>query len=391
MSINIENIQSLEPQKIWLRIDSEDIDLARPDPNIYSSFTGLTNAELNQLCLNKFRSWLDETEIVHTASFTNEELTTIWDVVTGCAIEVGKTRLILIPSEDLDRDELRIPQEWVDLPNWLGDYYLGVQIDREAGTMNIWGFTSHNSIEQRGKYNHRDRTYSLDGNLLVTNLEILWLAQELGSNERSIVPELPALDLDSALVLIRELSIPSPYSPRLKSSFLQWGGLLNNANLRSQLYQTRLQKAIIDRTPTPSFCLSDWLNKEFTNALAGGWQPYQPALGKTLNPNTIERAKLINLQLDLHQENLVLLICVVPENRERMRVLVQVHPGVSSRCLPPQLQLSYVDEDGLGLRTVTARNNDDCIQLPTYTCPIGMEFNIQLKLYEARVIERFIA
>ncbi len=240
MSVNIELLQSLEPEKIWLKVNSEDADRVRLDPNIYSNSTGLTNAELNQLCLNIFQSWLDEIEIVHTSSFTAEELTTIWDVVPGCAIEVGRTRLILIPSEDLDRDELRIPQEWIDLPNWLGDYYLGVQIDREAGTMNIWGFASHNLIKQRGEYNHRDRTYSLDGNLVVTNLEIIWLAQELGSNERSLVPELPALDLDSALALIKELSVPSPYSPRLRSSFLQWGGLLNNANLRSQLYQTRV-------------------------------------------------------------------------------------------------------------------------------------------------------
>ncbi len=391
MSVNIELLQSLEPKKIWLKVNPEDIDRVRPEPNIYSNNTGLTNAELNQLCLNRFQSWLEEREIAHRSSFTTEELTTIWDVVTGCAIEVGRTRLILIPSEDLDRDELRIPQEWVDLPNWLGDYYLGVQIDREAGTMNIWGFASHNSIKQQGKYNHRDRTYSLDGNLLITNLEIIWLAQELGSNERSIVPELPALDLDSALVLIRELSVPSPYSPRLRSSFSQWGGLLNNANLRSQLYQTRLQRAIIDRAPTPSFCLSDWLREEFMNAIASGWQPARLALGITRNPNTIERAKLIDLQLDLHREPVVLLICVVPESQERMRVLVQVHPGVSSHCLPPQLQLSYVDEYGASLRTVTARSNDDCIQLPTYTCPVGMEFTIQLQLHQARVIERFIA
>jgi Protein of unknown function (DUF1822) len=391
MSINIESIQSLEPQKIWLRIDSEVIDRIQPDPNRYSSSTGLTNAELNRLCLNRFQSWLDEMEIVHTSSFTDEESTSIWDVVTGCAIEVGKTRLILIPSEDLDRDELRIPQEWIDLPNWLGDYYLGLQIDRDAGTMNIWGFASHNSIQQRGEYNHRDRTYSLNGNLLVTNLEIIWLAQELGANERAIVPELPALDLDSALALIKEISIPSAYSPRLKSSFLQWGGLLNNANLRSQLYQTRLQRATIERAPKPSFCLSDWLKAEFTNALASGWQTYRPALGITRNQNTIELAKLINLQLDLQQEPVVLLICLVPENKERMRVLVQVHPGISSRCLPPQLQLSYIDEHGATLRTVTARSNDDCIQLPSFTCPIGMEFNIQLQLHQARVIERFIA
>ena len=171
----------------------------------------------------------------------------------------------------------------------------------------------------------------------------------------------------------------------------EWGAILNSPNLRSQLYQTRLQTAIIDRTPAPSFRLLDWVREEFTNAIASGWQTYQPALGVTRNRNTIERAKLIDLQLDLHRETVVLLIGVIPENSERMRVLVQVHPGVGSRCLPAQLQLSYVDAHGAILRTVTARSNDDCIQLPSYTCPIGMEFNIQLQLYNDRVVERFIA
>ena len=291
MLLNLDHLRSIESETIWLELTPAEIALAQPNPQLYANQTGLTNAELNQLCLTKFQAWLVEQEISFTMSFTPDELTKIWDVVTGCAIEIGKTRLILIPTYNLDRDELTIPQEWIDLPNWVGDYYLGIQIDLEAGAMNIWGFASHQLIKNRGEYHHSNHSYSLDSDLLVTNLDLLWMAQALELNERVTVVELPTLDLEPALALIQHLSIPSVYSPRSKVPFFEWGAILNSPNLRSELYQTRLQRAILDRTPVASFRLLDWVQNEFTNALASGWQTYQPAIGMTRSQNTIERAK----------------------------------------------------------------------------------------------------
>ncbi|WP_310487710.1 DUF1822 family protein, partial [Chamaesiphon sp. VAR_69_metabat_338] len=214
--------------------------------------------------------------------------------------------------------------------------------------------------------------------------------------ERTTVAEIPSIALESALESIQEFSTPSPNSPRLMLDFDRWGAILNNPNLRSQLYQTRLSKMAIvgvasrneTRAPAP-LQLGAWLRQEFTNAIASGWQTYQAV--PTRAPNqAIERSKLVNLQIDLHQETVVLLIGIIPESNERIRVLVRVHPAIGSRHLPPQLQLSYLDEHGVSLRTVIARTNDDFIQLPAFTCPVAMEFNIQLQLGTARSIERFV-
>ncbi|MCY7337218.1 MAG: DUF1822 family protein, partial [Chamaesiphon sp.] len=228
---------------------------------------------------------------------------------------------------------------------------------------------------------------------------ILWLATDLALNERAIVDEIPTPSLDSALDTIRQLSIPSAYSPRSKLSFPEWGAILNNPTLRSQLHETRLQRAAIAQTPVASFSLVDWVRNEFTNTIAAGWQNLQTAKSVMLSSNvreTVNRAKLINLQLELQQQTVILLIGVVPETDdsaeptlcERMRVVVQVYPSATARCLPPQLQLSYLDGDGFILRQVTARNNDNFIQLPAYTCPLGTELNIQLKLNDSRIVER---
>jgi hypothetical protein len=390
MLLTLEQIKAIDPTSIWLNITSAETDTSI-NPQYYSNPTGINNARLNQLCLAKFQTWLTDRSIPHQPSFSADESATISDIVTGCSIELGKLRLILIPTENLDRSELCVPQEWADLSNWVGDYYLGVQIDLDAKMMNIWGFVSHQTLKDRGRYSEQDRTYSLDSDLLVNNLNLLWIAEELALAPRSTVPELPALSIERALELIQILSQPSPYSPRLALDFAEWGTIVNNPTLRSQLYQTRIGRNAIVQTPAPTFRLVDWLQQEFTNALASGWESYRSvAVMSPAHNRTIERAKLIDLQVDLDCKTVVLLVGIIPEDGDRVRVIVRVHPAIGARYLPPQLQLSYVDMDGNSLRTVTARTNDDYIQLPAYTCQIGMEFHLQLQLQNARSIERFI-
>jgi hypothetical protein len=390
MLLRLEQLNAIDPDAIWWEITPADIERATPNPQLYANPTGVDNALMSQLCMDKFQTWLTEQQIPHRVSSTAIESATIWDTVIGSAIKIGETRVILIPSDTIDRAELRVPQEWVDLPNWVGDYYLGIQVDLESNFMNIWGFTSHKSLKEKGRYDEIDRSYSLNGDRLVGDLNLLWVAEELDLAPRNIVDEL-SISLDRALELIKGLSKPSAYSPRLAIDFGEWGAILNNLNLRSQLYQTRLQSIAISQAPAPSFSLVEWVRQEFNNALASGWENHQAVTVRSpSHNNTIERSKLINLQVNLEPETIILLVGVVPASIDKMRVFVRVHPAIGSRYLPAQLELSYLDESGVSLRTVTARTNDNYIQLPAYTCPIGMEFNVQVKLNHARSIERFV-
>jgi Protein of unknown function (DUF1822) len=393
MLLNLEQLKAIDPKAIWLEISTDDLAQAEPNPQHYSNPTAINNARIDRLCLQKFQTWLDEQQINHRPSFTDTELATIWDVVIGSAIEVGNRRLILIPTDNLDRDELRVPQEWIDVPNLAGDYYLAVQVNLDENVMNIWGFASHQALKERGEYSASDRSYSLDSDALASNLDMLWEAEALGVAPRNSVAELVSISLDRALELIKILSKPSIYSPRFAINFDEWAAILDNLNLRSQLYQTRLQRAAIALAPAPTFSLINWVQQEFTNAIASGWSSQPQAvtlMSLQMNNIPIERSKLINLQIDLHQQTVVLLVGVIPETADRMRVIVQAHPAIGARYLPPQLQLSYLNSEGVILRSATARTNDDYIQLPEYTCDIGMELNIQLQLHGARSIERFV-
>jgi Protein of unknown function (DUF1822) len=185
---------SLAATTVWMSI--KDRDLPTIADRIYSNATARNNAELNQICLQKMQAWLTEIGIESTPTFSSAQLDSIWDVVTGCALTVGNRRLILIPSDKFDREELSVPQEWVDIPTWMGDYYLAVQIDLDDLTMNIWGYTSHRTLRETGTFDRIDRTYSISSDCLIGDLDILWMAQLLDLQEITTVPSIPSLNSD---------------------------------------------------------------------------------------------------------------------------------------------------------------------------------------------------
>ena len=93
---------------------------------------------LNQLTLSAFLSWIQEEETAKEGleSFTQANL---WEVVNGTVIDVSGAKLALIPSEAEDLEELRVPQEWIDIPELVADYYLGVQVNVDVGYIVVEG------------------------------------------------------------------------------------------------------------------------------------------------------------------------------------------------------------------------------------------------------------
>jgi Protein of unknown function (DUF1822) len=369
---------------------------SHPEPSPNSAFSNPTaqyHAELNQICLQQIQAWLTEIGVSSEPTFTPTQIASIWDVVNGCALTINNCRLILIPSDQLDRDELRVPQEWVDIPAWLGDYYLAVQIDLETNSMNIWGFISHRTLRETGTYNVLDRTYSIDSDFLIADLDILWMTEFLELQEITTVPALPNLALDRSQSLIEQLSHPSPYSPRMDIDFGSWAAILSNHNLREHLYQQRLRAANIRSNPTPPLNLINWLQQEFSQSLEQGWDIVDNFMGKVVYrtpDNMIERAKLINLQCQLQQTSVVMLVGIQPQSTSKVSILVEIHAVSGIPTLPPQLKLSSITDEGQELDTVITRSQDFKIRLHPFVCDLGDTFNIQLQLNGASQIEKFI-
>ncbi|WP_414578754.1 DUF1822 family protein [Anabaena sp. CCY 9402-a] len=200
-------------------------------------------AYLNEICLSAVLPWLQEdfTRQAKVWPYTNS-LASIWELVNGTAVTLDVTKFILVPSENIDLSELRVPQEWVDLPSWVGDYYLAVQVEPDAGYVRVWGYCSHAQLKNQGKYDAGDRTYTLDASDITTDISVLPVELQFcfQTATRSQLATLPTLPLAQVQNLITRLGNPEVITPRLAVPFELWGGLMEHGGWRKSLYERRL-------------------------------------------------------------------------------------------------------------------------------------------------------
>ncbi|NET45443.1 DUF1822 family protein [Okeania sp. SIO2B3] len=235
------------PEQIWIEISEEDEENALPNEGDYSNDAARLNAYLNSLCLNLLLAWFqEEEEGVQPLPFPKRnELPSVWEFVNGTAIDFGKARFVIIPSDGIDTDEFIIPGEWVDIPSWRGNYYLAVQVNCEDGWLRVLGYATHKQIKNEGEYDEVNRSYVLEREDLVEDLNVIFLMQDLDENELDnnveALEALPTLSSTEVTDLVENLSQDSIYFPRLEVEYFTWfKALLGNAGWREQLYQLRL-------------------------------------------------------------------------------------------------------------------------------------------------------
>ncbi|MBN3888099.1 MAG: DUF1822 family protein [Nostoc sp. JL31] len=210
----------------------------------FSNASSRYQAYINQLCLGAILLWLQEDWTSQTKVWpTTTALPSFWELVNGIALTLDTTRLVLVPSEAIDLSELRVPQEWVDIPSWVGDYYLAVQVEPDEGYVKVWGYCSHEKLKTQGSYDASDRTYSLDATDIINDISVLAMARQLCPEEptRSPIQEIPSLSSQQAQNLIARLGNPEILTPRQEIPFQLWGGLIQHGGWRQNLYQRRLE------------------------------------------------------------------------------------------------------------------------------------------------------
>lgn len=226
-------------------------------------------AYLNRICLETVIPWLREDHDLRAMpALTVPSLQSIWEVVTGTPLQVGSQKLVLIPTENIDIDELRVPQEWVDIPSWNADYYGVVQINPDQGWVRLGGFTKHLHLKNNGQYDWCDRTYSLSDTDLISDLNVLWLTQQLHPQEitQAQVATLPSLSKIQADQLIQRLGNPHLQTPRLSIPFEQWGSLLAHGGWRQRLAAQR--RGMVEQRS-----VGQWLQTGLANlAPPSGWR-----------------------------------------------------------------------------------------------------------------------
>ncbi|MDJ0745496.1 MAG: DUF1822 family protein [Xenococcaceae cyanobacterium MO_167.B27] len=300
---------------LWLEITEAQLQESWDYSQALTNSLNRRQVYLNHLCLAIFLPWLETEATEH--SFNSPQvfpsiatLPTIWSVVNGTAIEINHKRLVLIPEEHFDTEELRVPQEWIDIPGWIADYYLAVQIDTEEGWLRVWGYTTHQQLKTRGSYVSRDRSYSLAEIDLKDDLTVLLISEELFPERitRSEISPLPSLSLIEANNLIQRLGNPGVIFPRRTVPFSTWGALLEHGGWRQNLYRMREGLSAF-----PS--VKQWLQTgidEFTQRF--GWRNSQLQAG--LARDIQEAAPLTYLSRQLTIAGQVYELRIIPEDME---------------------------------------------------------------------------
>lgn len=295
MKLRLEDIACLHPDQVLIEFSPEEREQAWQQIKAqgYSNQAACWRAYLNSLCLNTFLSYLDTEPNLTKPNLTKPnlletaldkalnkpldtplnkplvwpdlgDLPSFWDVVNGTAVELNQTRLVLIPSEEIKFTALRVPREWVDIPEWASHYYVAMQLNLEECWLQVWGYTTYQQLRDHGNYDIIDETYAVDAVDLIEDFNVMWVTEELTPSPKLTVKPMARLSSDEATTLIKQLSQETPYSPRLDIPFAKWQALLSNSKWRKELYQQR--SLVYSRKP--SITLLSWLD----NFLEAGWQ-----------------------------------------------------------------------------------------------------------------------
>ncbi|MCC5633067.1 DUF1822 family protein [Nostoc sphaeroides CHAB 2801] len=247
-----------DKEKAWLQVKH---------PEKYSNHASHWNAFLNLLSQNILSEWLkEELDLSQPITLSSPD---IWELVNGTSFSIGDKRIMIIPSEAIDNQEFCVPQEWVDIPKFVADYYLAVQIIPDELSLCIWGFTTHLDLKNQGQYDAFEHTYTLLRDDLVQEINAFLVSLKVCPQQREAIPTLPKISANEAENLIKQLSQASAYSPRLDIDFLKWAALLENDEWRQKLYEHRnsgLVSAITPSVVTPTKAainLSSWLENIF--------------------------------------------------------------------------------------------------------------------------------
>ncbi|MBD2365291.1 DUF1822 family protein [Anabaena minutissima FACHB-250] len=371
--------------QIWLEVSPAIQDQAWQHSQSYVSPYSRWNAFLNQVCLSTFLPWL---QAEYAPKALSDKQPKNWELVIGIAIKLEAKRLILIPNKDLETSKFYVPQEWIDIPQWAGDYYLAVQINPDGQWMRIWGYTTHEQLKNQGSYDPQERTYSLDANQMIEDMSVLWVVHQLypeAQTQAAIAP-LPDLSITQVKNLWQRLANPAITNPRLELPFEIWGALLTREDWPQPLQ------------PEPVLVnLRQWLQNIFTD----NWQTLETLLGTQPdfafsfrqasyeNEQSIQRVKLI--ELPNSSQSVLLMLTLTTLTDTRVGIRAQLSPTERNLYLPENLRLALISVSGEVVQSVAARAADNSIQLKRFRCPENTHFSLQVALDDFYFSQEFVS
>ena len=314
--LNLRKLSISYPNQLWLKVTEEIQQKSWQRSQLYSNPTSRCQAHLNDLCWQTFIPWLEAwlKEDSNESNLIDQKyLADLWEFVNGSIINLGETKIVLIPSETTDIEEFDIPREWVDIPQWQADYYLAMQVNldvREEAWIRVLGYVTYQQLKDKGKYESSDRSYYISEEYLEEDItEILSSPQPVAQTKQELSSQ-TELSLATANQLLERLGNPSVYYPRLAIPFPQWAMLITNSEYRQQLFEQRTELAKVSLFSSQAINLRKWLH-QLVSTVEEGWQTVDtlfsslepiPVRGYPITEETISRDAITPL-IQLLQPN----------------------------------------------------------------------------------------
>ena len=296
----MSDVALFDPTQLFLELDQATLNNAWLHSQKASTPNSRWQTYLNHLCLMVFSSWMEE-EQNQLAKVASPQ-TNCWELVNGTVMKVGDAKLLLVPSEASDLTEMRVPQEWVDIPDWVADYYLAIQVNLDDGYLRVWGYGTHQQLKTKGTYNSSDRSYSLTEDDLINDINALWVARELCPAEvtQVVVQPLPTISVAQAENLIQRLGDSDLISPRLAIPFTLWASLIQNnawcTNIVKQRQGLPIRGSVLQWLQTGVANLTQelgWREVEFQPSILGAKGVAAPDREQTIPTSKVALAKQI--------------------------------------------------------------------------------------------------
>ena len=343
MAISLEQVKEIFPEHLCLEIGKLELQKARSVAANYADPIVSDRVFLNSLCLDIILPTIidifDVKQNYVDSKKIKQQHEKVWQSLDGVAINLPQTpsqvRLVLIPTEDFDTEELRVKQEWLNNPDLAGDIYLAVQVSLEESWLRVWGFTSHQELHEQGSYDVSDGSYAIDRSDLWFNLETI---PAIVDQKLRLRPPI--------LVASRELAPTQSLSQKIFSKIWQpWDELVANLNMNlAMVRQSRLQQS--------------WGRK-------------------------------IDLKLAIADQSLALVINFQKEEDNKYFIQVRLYPSNGQKYLPEHLELLMLETNGNVFKQAKSREADSWIQVE-FKGRIKEEFQIKIQLEEVSTIENFV-
>lgn len=369
------------------------------------NFTAKHNYILNSLTIDGVKQWLEENITEENESVIIPEaeyLNSCWSVVSGTPLALESMKIVAIPSETIDTSGISIPREWVDIPQWIPDYFIAARVDLQQKKVLLWGYVHADTVKQQGTLDRTHQNYILSQDRMSLDLELFGITEPF-INKPQTKQKQPLHREVNLEAILKQLSLSSAYSPRLDLPFEIWSALISDKRWLKKLYQQRCLNSTTNNSATN---LLQWLQKDVVEPIKSGWQELselfsanftqtpQPAFASRDESSQKEKwakkAKVIDLKVQLDSSiPIILLVAIAPrlaeseiaqKAKDKYSIMVQLHPESGRKFLPESINLSLLSDAKL-LQEAVSRSQDSYLQLG-FTCPIETSFEIKVTYRE---------